>query len=60
MPQKPVRVSLNVRISKGRRFAEEASTSLVIRDNTYCQKKKTRGEFTAQLLHTVHREGGGP
>lgn len=56
-----MRTYLNVEISKGRRMlAREASTSLVIRDSSYCHKYKEVWEFTAQLLHVVHREGGGP
>lgn len=39
MPQKPMRVYLNVEISKRRRkLAKEASTNLVIRDNSYYHK----------------------
>lgn len=39
MPQKPMRVYLNVEISKKRRrLAGEASTYLVIRDNSYYHK----------------------
>lgn len=41
MPQKPMRVYLNVDISKRRRrLAGEASTNLVIRDNSYYHKQK--------------------
>lgn len=61
MPQKPVRVHLNVEISKRRRLAGEASTGLVIRHNSFCHiQEEVQGVYSTPQLCVVCKEGGRP